>query len=131
MSQIQASRSLRIHKQVSEHYKTPRRFRIKEIFEFFEKKGITLNKLVKLNIFRTMGVKVSSEYVILAGSDRTRHNDSNTSDLRGLQQKMIDVEVAEVDKILEEITIDDDVLSWKALNNEIDTRAKWVLVFII
>ena len=124
MSQIRASRSLRTHKQVPEHYKTPRRSRIKGVFEFFEKKGITLSKPAKLDIFQTMGVKISTGYAILAGSDRTRHNDPDTSDLRGLKQKMTGAEVAEADKILEEATADDDALSWKAVAHEINTEAK-------
>lgn len=110
MFQIRVNRSFRIHKQISKHYKTSSRFKIKNVFEFFEKKNITLFKFVKLNIFQIMNVKISTEYVILAKSDRIRHNNSNINDLRNFKQKMIEIEIAKIDKIFEKITIDNDVL---------------------
>ena len=125
MNQIQAARRKRVHKQVPEHYKTPKRSKVKGVVEFFEKKGITLNTEAKEDIFTTMGVEsLSTGYSILAGSCRTYHNDSETGELRGRKSIITGAQVAETDKILEEVTADDEGMSWKTVGAEINTEAK-------
>ena len=112
MNQIQAARRKRVHKQVPEHYKTPKRSKVKRVVEFFEKKGITLNTEAKEDIFTTMGVEsLSIGYSILAGSCRTYHNDSEIGELRGRKSIITRAQVAEADKILEEATADDEDMS--------------------
>ena len=125
ISKVKAARNARVHKQVPEHYKTPKRSKVKGVVEFFEAKGIALNTEAKEDIFKTMGIEsVSSGYSILAGSCRTYHNDPETGELRGRKHIITGAQVAEADKILEEATADDEGMSWKTVGAEINTEAK-------
>ena len=86
----------------SHHYDIPHRCRVKGVFDYFSKKQIQLSRLDKHEIFRIMGASRSREYEILKDFDRTRRNDSNTSDLRDTDTTLTDAQVIQVDKLLED-----------------------------
>lgn len=69
-------------------YDTSHRCKVKKAIEYFEKKEFRMIKTLKYDIFDTLNTSHTFEYEILTNSDRTIHNDLNTSDLRDRKYKI-------------------------------------------
>lgn len=94
------------------HYDTPHRCKLKGVFEYHDKIGMPLSSDVKHRIFSIMNTSKASEYNILRGADRTRHNDTTKCiETRERKSKMTRKEMTEADKILKDDDINNKALT--------------------
>ena len=105
------------------HYDTPHRCKIKDVFEYFEKTKRVLSRTEKHEIFNVMNAFKSSDYEILNDSDRIHHNDT-TNKTRNRNCIITKAQVAEADKLLENVQdTEEHSFTWKTLDVELNTEA--------
>ena len=85
----------------SKHLDTPRRARIQGAVEFLRAKGIHVKNDEIFEFFR---VPPTTGYRILRSASRTRHN-QDLIETRGRKSKVSGAQMAEADKILQEIEL--------------------------